>query len=396
MPRPNEIVEFDEPVADGPRQGRGLATAVVMVVAALTIVAGVMTARGTVGDAAPTRDGSGRPGPQVAVLDDTGVGPVRLGMTAREYRGLHRPHAGWGRSSRLVALDYSHTCIQYESVAPSADVVWVWLRNEIVVAVGIETEQSSGDASSRLATSGSASSQYGPSSEPVPGSSAFGAQLGRPLAAVAELPQRWSWERSGPLRLARRSTEAGWATLADVDGDGSLDYARTATAAADACDVDPRRSPELQSAVPGPATIVGDSLRGVSLGLAADSVATVDGWFELGSPLRSCRRFGAGHGASAQALGGRVVALSADRLSEGPSVGDTLGETLKTLGLGASHRDIPRGDWHVAHQLGVLPDGRQIVLESARPYQLYEALDRSYPSGEPTVRRITLGRPCTA
>lgn len=376
-----EIFEVDEPVAGARRSSRGRqgGLGTVATVAAVALLAvGVLTARDIVGVAAPAPvdDESSATPPPALVLDDTGIGDVRLGMTLMEYRHGDPSQPGGGRSSRLVAYDYSHGCLQYESSEASADVVWVWARGNAVVAVGVERGPGSGAGASA-----------------TPGSLVFGARLGEPLAVVDELPQPWSWDDSRRLRLASRPTDAGAVTLADVDGDGLVDYARTASAD-DVCDVDPRRSPELQSPATGSATIEGDSLLGVSLGLEADDVTTVDGWFELGSPRRPCRRFGSGHGARAQALDGRVVALSADRLAEGPAVGDPLGATLEILGLTSQSTGVLPDGWQVARHLFVMPDGRMLGLDSARPYHLHQELDRSYPVGEPTIRSITVGRSC--
>jgi len=203
--------------------------------------------------ATPSSSGSPTAAPSSvapATLGWTGVAEVRLGMSSREYRQLYVDASGWDSGLRVSARDDMAGCVQYEATDRTQPTVWVWVRDDMVVTVGLD----------------------GVGATPT----GFGVKLGQPFSRTAGVPDGWQYYDGDRIPIAGQTRGDIRALLADTDLDGLLDHANVSIPGV-ACDLRPapmRVGGSLDRMAPAQNRSVG---AGDIDGLTLDEVSEVGG-----------------------------------------------------------------------------------------------------------------------
>lgn len=306
-----------EPAAPRSRsRGLGVAAVVAVVAVLLGIVAVREPGTPTAGVEPTGPAATPEPAPDAPdTLDVGGFGPVRLGQTSREYReaacGGVCPHG----PPMQVAYDETNRCELRElpiGERPTLPRSWAWVRDDTVVSVGI-------------------SLGHGPTATPVWPDMALGEPLGREDPRLSG----WEWDGAAPVAVARTTDQGVVTTLADIDRDGSLDYATVATASGEACQL-----PDDHLAVGLPtgevSTIDDAALHGLALGMPVEEASRLPGWTVAEGMIEDaydgCRVFfrdGGGYGVAF--VRDVVIGLAAQAVAGGPHAGQSVVEAQALL-----------------------------------------------------------------
>lgn len=365
----------------GGRRGSALAV-VVSLVAVVGVVGGVAAVRAS-DLIPPPAPPDLEPAPDL--LDAGGLGGVRLGQPFSEFAAAVCPDAPCAPEDLAVTFtDLGQDCTQYAvgSGSPGAASGWAWVRGGRVVAVGAVSDGPSGSSDDGFRT--------------WPGLIA-----GVPLDPVPDELDRWERDTAAPVAVLRRVHGGTTTTLADVSGDGRLDYASVGTTEGEACAPDDDdRTIESDRARRSPG-IDGRTLVGAGLGMSAGEL-TDRGWRAAGPAAGSCRYFWPDSdvlvNGTAHVVDDAVIGLSAEAIVDGPARGMTVDEAVSFLDPATVEEVALRGFAAASTVSGTDREGRRIGLDVVRRPATVAGLD-SYVSAESVVGPgivigVTVGEAC--
>jgi hypothetical protein len=285
----------------------------------------------------------------------------------------------------LVAVDPLRDCHQLVRVPQyrRENLVWMWERDGRVAAVGVVRRPGGGSV---VAPSGLA--------------------LGDPVQRSAATGPVWG---QGPVPVVQGRFDGSFVVTADLDANGFLDYTAVVTDAGREC------APDLDGLTAGlddvPADepmIVGNSLRGVSMGMTGAQAAAVPGWRDIGVTDGTCRTLFHVPSAVAHVRDGIVVGLAARRASGGFAVGDRALSAFTRFEAGSAIVTGPANDpvhdrigvWgpQYGRIIGVDREGRRLELDTVALPTVVAQVSWPAPAAaspdDVRIGRITVGEPC--
>lgn len=367
--------------AAGGRRNSALA-AVVSLVALVGVVGGVAAVRAS--DLIPP---PAPPDLEAApdLLDAEGLGSVRLGQRFSDFAAAVCQGASCAPGDLAVTFtDPAGDCTQYAvgNASPGSAPGWAWVRGGRVVAVGAVSDDPPGSSDDGFRT--------------WPG-----LVSGAPLDPVPDELDRWERDTAAPVAVLRRIHDGTTTTLADVSGDGRLDYASVGTPEGEECRPDdgdrtiesgrPRRAPGIE----------GGTLVGAGLGMSAGDL-TERGWRAAGAVTGGCRYFWPDSdvlvNGTAHVVDGVVIGLSAEVIVDGPAAGMTVDEATTFLDPATVQEVALRGFAAASTVSGTDREGRRIGLDVVRRPGTVAGLD-AYVSAESVVGPgvvigVTVGEAC--
>lgn len=308
--------------------------------------------------------------PAADVVDPGGMGEVRLGEPCGDSCDV---------TQEFGTSDDGKGCVWFplraQSQPPSPSIGrWAWTRDGVVVGVGIHRV-------TLLETPGGAFSTW------------VGSREGEALDPPRGQLERWDRDQDARVAVLRRTYEEVTTTLADVTGDGLLDYASVATAAGERCALDQSAFLFMPPRATGSSAIQGDTLQGVRLGMTAAEAAAVPGWdppSRFSGPCQTAGRSFAG--VATYDVEDTVISLSAQAVAGGPRVGMTVAEVVDAMT--GDVREIPREDvWPFRLLEGQDPDGRRLVVFLGPNGETVEGLD-SLVQGPLVAYGMWIGESC--
>lgn len=377
--------EHDE--APAPREGRRRLVVVAAAACVLALLAGgVATARwyGLVAPPPPSLP------PAPGLVETGGMHTVRLSQSADEFRAVRC--AGVGFCADLADFELAddvHDCtwVPVRTDRTTPDGGWAWIRDGRVVGVGIQVLPFVG-----------------------PPGGGFTSWTGLAEGAVIDPAPRWlrRWERDADagVTVFRRTHDRVTSTLADVNGDGLLDYAAVATDRGEECAVDPAAL--LVSGIPpvgASSAIRGDTVLGVRLGMPAAEAASVEGWALSENGLGTCRRgYRTGPLAATPSNGvasfevdapdGTVISVGSTSVDGGIRAGMSAAEAAATLAEGTAREWTSWGNsWPGRFLRGEDPEGRPVAAFLSPVAPPIAGLD-SQVWGDVKVLDVWVGRSC--